>query len=62
MYYLTLSVGILSAFCIYELAKKWTKGMSGQNALILALPFVALSLYFAKPNVTQHPYVMTPDI
>jgi asparagine N-glycosylation enzyme membrane subunit Stt3 len=60
LYYLTLNIGILSAFCIFELAAK-LKGKVLQNAVILSLPLIIVSLPLAKGVTATTPYLMTQE-
>ena len=60
LYYLTLNVGILSAFVVFHIAKK-LRGQVFQNAIILAIPLALISLPLAKGVSAIQPYQMSED-
>lgn len=60
LYYLTLNIGILSALAVMEIAKR-LKGKHLQNALILALPLLVISLPLAKSMGQAQTFKMSED-
>jgi asparagine N-glycosylation enzyme membrane subunit Stt3 len=61
LYYLTLNVGILSALAVYTLAIR-AKGKNVlQNAIILTIPLLIISLPFARNMGALQPYSITND-
>jgi asparagine N-glycosylation enzyme membrane subunit Stt3 len=60
LYYLTLNIGILSAFAIFEIARR-LKGNVLANAMVFMLPMVIITLPFAKSVAGVQVYQMTEE-
>jgi dolichyl-diphosphooligosaccharide--protein glycosyltransferase len=60
LYYLTLPIGILSALAVVEVGSR-LKGKAFQNAMIIAVPLIIISLPLAKAMGTSPQYLMTNE-
>lgn len=60
LYYLTIPIGIISAYGIYEFSHK-VKGNTVFNAVFFSLPLVFISLFFAITIGRNQPMAMTQD-